>query len=146
MALMIPETIPSNASQGEKLLFKTLAQCLPDTYIVWHEPTIKRNIPDFIILGPAFGLLIVEVKGWYAGSVELATHDFFQIRREREGKTKLESQANPLKQGHRYFGTVADKLKSFSICAALTATTRDALFSHWRWRSDEQHDGLAGTG
>lgn len=64
MAQMIPETIPSKASQGEKLLFDLLRERLPDNFLVGYEPTIKRLLPDFIILGPAFGLLIPEVKGW----------------------------------------------------------------------------------
>jgi AAA domain/UvrD-like helicase C-terminal domain/Nuclease-related domain len=115
MAQMIPETIPSKASKGEELLFNVLKERLPDNFLVWYEPTVNRLLPDFIILGPAFGLLILEVKGWYAGNVELASHDFFQIRREIEGRTKLESHANPLKQGHSYFGTVADKMKSFPL-------------------------------
>ncbi|MGB7249921.1 MAG: UvrD-helicase domain-containing protein, partial [Phormidesmis sp.] len=115
MAQMIPATIPSKASQGEKLLFNVLQAQLPDTFLVWYEPTIRRLLPDFIILGPAFGLLILEVKGWYAGNVELASHDFFQLRREREGKTKIESYANPLKQGHSYFATVADKMAGFPL-------------------------------
>ncbi|KPQ31333.1 MAG: Uncharacterized conserved protein (DUF2075)/Nuclease-related domain/UvrD-like helicase C-terminal do [Phormidesmis priestleyi Ana] len=115
MAQMIPETIPSKASKGEELLFKVLQERLPENYLVWYEPTIKRLLPDFIILGPAFGLLILEVKGWYAGNIELASHDFFQLRREREGKTKIESHANPLKQGHGYFSTVADKMAGFPL-------------------------------
>ena len=115
MAQMIPATIPSKASQGEKLLFNVLQARLPDNFLVWYEPTIKRLLPDFIILGPAFGLLILEVKGWYAGNVELASHDFFQVRRERDGKTKIESHANPLKQGHGYFSTVANKMAGFPL-------------------------------
>ena len=114
MAQMIPEAIPSKASQGETLLFDALAR-LPEEYLVWYEPTIGRLLPDFIVLGPAFGLLILEVKGWYAGNIELASHDFFQIRRQRSGRTKIESCANPLKQGHSYFGSVADKMKEFPL-------------------------------
>ncbi|MEO0644673.1 MAG: 3'-5' exonuclease [Cyanobacteria bacterium J06650_10] len=114
MAQMIPETIPNKASKGEKLLFSALAR-LPEAYVVWYEPTVGRLLPDFIVLGPDFGLLILEVKGWYAGNVELASHDFFQIRTARGGKTKIESCANPLKQGHSYFGTIADKMKEFPL-------------------------------
>ena len=127
MAQMIPETIPSKASQGEKLLFDVLKARLPDNCLVWYEPTIKRLLPDFIILGPAFGLLILEVKGWYAGNVELASHDFFQVRREREGKTKIESYANPLKQGHSYFSTVADKMAGFPLLCRPEGNYRGAL-------------------
>jgi hypothetical protein len=127
MAQMIPETIPSKASKGEELLFKVLQERLPNNFLVWYEPTIKRLLPDFVILGPAFGLLILEVKGWYAGNVELANHDFFQVRREREGKTKIESHANPLKQGHGYFGTVADKMAGFPLLCRPEGNYRGTL-------------------
>ena len=127
MAQMIPETISSKASKGEELLFKVLQERLPENYLVWYEPTIKRLLPDFIILGPAFGLLILEVRGWYAGNVELASHDFFQLRREKEGKTKIESHANPLKQGHGYFGTVADKMKGFPLLCRPEGNYRGSL-------------------
>lgn len=114
MAQMIPEAIPSKASQGEKLLFSALAR-LPDEYLVWYEPTVGRLLPDFIVLGPAFGLLILEVKGWYASNIKRASHDFFQISQQRSGRTKIESCMNPLKQGHSYFGSVADKMKAFPL-------------------------------
>ena len=65
MAQMIPEAIPSKASQGEKNLFAALKSQLPDAFIVWYELTIDRLLPDFVILGPTFGLLILEVKGWF---------------------------------------------------------------------------------
>ncbi len=111
MAQMIPETIPDKTSQGEKNLFAALKSQLPDTFIVWYEPTINRLLPDFVILGPTFGLLILEVKGWFANNVESASHDFFAIRYRKAGKTRIESHANPLKQGHNYFGPIADQMK-----------------------------------
>lgn len=114
MAQMLPASIPDKASQGEKLLFKALEQ-LPDSYIVWYEPTIERLLPDFVVLGPSFGLLIIEVKGWYAGSVELASHDFFQVRYKYGDRTKIKSHANPLKQGHNYFASISDKMSSFPL-------------------------------
>ena len=114
MAQMLPVSIPDKASRGEKLLFNALER-LPDDYIVWYEPTVASLLPDFVILGPAFGLLIIEVKGWYAGSIEAASHTFFQIRYKRNGKTKIESQANSLRQGHSYFASVSDKMYSFPL-------------------------------
>ncbi|MFY7805530.1 MAG: nuclease-related domain-containing protein [Limnoraphis robusta] len=64
MALMIPEAVPSNASQGEKRLFKILRDELPDDFFIYYEPNVKGLFPDFIILSPDLGLLILEVKGW----------------------------------------------------------------------------------
>jgi len=42
MAYMIPETLPRGAkvTAGERLLFGTLKEHLPDDYIVYYEPRI----------------------------------------------------------------------------------------------------------
>ncbi|MEO0738523.1 MAG: 3'-5' exonuclease [Cyanobacteria bacterium J06649_12] len=115
MALMVPDTIPSKASQGEKLLFKILSTQLPDDFIVWYEPRVNDLYPDFIILGPEFGLLVLEVKGWYAAQVVRGNNNFFDIRWQRGDIAKIETCQHPLKQGHGYFGSVADKLKGYPI-------------------------------
>lgn len=65
MANAIPDSIPSKASQGEKTLFSILRDNLPDDFFVWYEPGVESYYPDFLILSPTFGLLIIEVKGWY---------------------------------------------------------------------------------
>jgi hypothetical protein len=44
MAQMIPGSIPSKASQGEKALFKILCDQLPDDSIVWYEPRVNNYI------------------------------------------------------------------------------------------------------
>ncbi|MHC5723793.1 MAG: NERD domain-containing protein [Nostoc sp.] len=80
MAVMVTEPIPSNASQGEKTLYGILRDNLPDDFYVWYEPTIEKLHPDFIILGPSFGLLIIEVKGWYPKCIVAGNHDFFHIK------------------------------------------------------------------
>jgi hypothetical protein len=82
MAQMMPDSTPSKASQGEKMLFEILCDRLPDDFLVWYEPRVNQLHPDFIILGPAFGLLIIEVKGWYAGQIEEANNKFFRIRQK----------------------------------------------------------------
>ncbi|MEA5464650.1 nuclease-related domain-containing protein [Leptothoe sp. PORK10 BA2] len=115
MALIIPDAIPSKASQGEQLLFKILSTQLPDNFIVWYEPRIKDLYPDFIILGPDFGLLILEVKGWYASQVARGNNNFFDIRWKQNNIVKIETYQHPLKQGHGYFGSVADQLKGYPI-------------------------------
>jgi hypothetical protein len=62
MAQMLPEFIQAKASQGEKKLFAVLRDRLPDDFIVWYEPQVKGLHPDFIVLGPNFGLLVIEVR------------------------------------------------------------------------------------
>ena len=61
MAYTIPETIRSSATAGERLLFRTLKTYLPDDYIVYYEPEIRGRRPDFVIIGPDLGLVVLEV-------------------------------------------------------------------------------------
>lgn len=57
MAYMIPETLPRNAkvTAGERLLFGTLREHLPDDYIVYYEPRIFGRCPDFVVIGCSIG-------------------------------------------------------------------------------------------
>jgi hypothetical protein len=77
MALMVPDAVPSKASEGEKKLFKILHYELPDDCYVWYEPRVKGIHPDFIILGPTLGLLVLEVKGWSASQILSADNNFY---------------------------------------------------------------------
>ncbi len=62
MADMIPEYMPDSATQGERRVFAAL-QALPDNVVVYYEPVIQRRYPDFIVLAPEVGVVVVEVKG-----------------------------------------------------------------------------------
>lgn len=119
MALMVPDAIPKKASQGEKKLFKILRDELPDDFYVWYEPQLKGIYPDFIVLGPTWGLLILEVKGWSAGQIIRANHEFFEIKQDidLDGKTeiKIESNPSPLRQAKGYQDTLLNQLKGYSI-------------------------------
>jgi hypothetical protein len=71
MAEMIPDRLPSGASAGERKVFALLQQ-LPDDVIVYYEPVVADRYPDFIVIIPSIGLLVIEVKGWYPNSIERA--------------------------------------------------------------------------
>lgn len=115
MAIVIPDSISSKASEGEKTLYYTLRDNLPDDYLVWYEPRVNTLYPDFIILSPTLGLLIIEVKGWYTGNVTRANDNFFEITYRRNQKTFTESQQSPLRQSHYYFTEVQYAFKQYNI-------------------------------
>jgi hypothetical protein len=117
MAVMVPAEIPSKASQGEKTLFGILRDNLPDDFIIWYEPIIEGSHPDFVILGPTLGLLILEVKGWHPNQiVGEANNDTFRICYKRSGHPdRIETQASPLRQAHRYFSAAINKLKAYPL-------------------------------
>lgn len=110
MALVIPDTLPS-ASKGEKRLFKLLRDELPDDFFIYYEPNIKGSYPDFIILSPDLGLLILEVKGWSADQILKADRQIFEICQQGQ----VEKCQCPLRQGKGYLDTLMNKLKGFSI-------------------------------
>jgi len=112
MALMVPDVVPSKASEGEKRLYKTLQYELPDDCLVWYEPQLKGLYPDFIVLGATLGLLILEVKGWKASQIVRANSQFFEIE---NGEQKTESQQSPLRQGKSYLDALLDKLKRYPV-------------------------------
>ncbi|CAD5988608.1 DNA helicase (plasmid) [Planktothrix tepida] len=112
MALIVPDAVPSKASSGEKRVFKILRDELPDDCLVWYEPNVKGLYPDFIILSPTLGLLILEVKGWSAKQILRASDQFFEIQQD-DGKR--ESQQSPLRQAKSYQDALIQKLKGYSI-------------------------------
>ncbi|MFB2836577.1 3'-5' exonuclease [Floridanema evergladense] len=111
MALIIPDALPTKASQGEKKVYKILRDELPDDCYVWYEPNLKGLFPDFIILSPTLGLLILEVKGWNSKQIVKASSNFFEV--EQDGK--IESQQSPVRQGKGYLDALLQKLKGYSV-------------------------------
>ena len=63
MANLIPDALPPGCSIGEKLLFARL-QDLDDDCIGYYEPPVGDRFPDFVVIIPDAGLLVIEVKGW----------------------------------------------------------------------------------
>lgn len=68
MAQMIPESVPSGRPRGEREVFDIL-QNLPDDYLVYYEPVISNRYPDFVVVCPDKGLMVIEVKDWLIGNI-----------------------------------------------------------------------------
>lgn len=100
---MIPDTMPYGASQGEKRVFSIL-QNLPDDYIVYSEANISGRNPDFIVIGPDLGILVIEAKGWYAKNILGGdSHNIITLYNGRESKAK-----HPLRQAKEYMYSLMD--------------------------------------
>lgn len=106
MAVMIPESISTldSATSGEKRLFKILKYNLPKDYIVWYDLRVKGRYPDFIILGPDLGIVVLEVKDWSLSSIESANPNTYYL-------STLGTKTNPLKQAREYMFNMIDELK-----------------------------------
>ncbi|WP_312476665.1 3'-5' exonuclease [Neobacillus sp.] len=108
MAITIPETIRSSATAGERLFFRTLKTYLPDDYIVYFEPEIQGRRPDFVIIGPDLGIVVLEVKDYTRNTLLQINHDEWHIVATSGEQAVVKS---PIKQARDNMFHVVDALK-----------------------------------
>lgn len=110
MTTMIPSiTTCKFDSPGEKRFAQLLEVKLEDDYLCWYDVPIghRRLHPDFIILHPRRGIVILEVKDWLLKNIQsVNSHSFTRIA---DGVIKNDK--NPLEQAREYAHAVADLLK-----------------------------------
>ncbi len=114
MAQIIPDRIPEKAGAGEKDLYNVLSR-LPDDFSVWYEPDINGRYPNFIILSPNFGILIIEVKGWYPSSILKGNLDYFEIKWKQDGREINKTEKSPLIQARDYLLELINQLQKYPI-------------------------------
>ncbi|MDG2123977.1 MAG: 3'-5' exonuclease [Verrucomicrobiales bacterium] len=103
MADVIPSSIPSNTPAGEQRLHAILEH-LPTDCVAYHEPYIDGRVPDFVVLCPTIGILVIEVKDWLASRIHNANHD--QVHLDVDGHFK--SVTHPLRQARHYMHRLMD--------------------------------------
>lgn len=88
------------ANAGERLVLHQLKRCLSDDFMVWHNVPLgpRARQPDFVVLSPRQGVLILEVKHWKRGTLAAANRDTVELNTERG----LVTDANPLRQAREY--------------------------------------------
>lgn len=98
MASLIPtyNSCAPRMTGGERRLAQRLQQKLEDDYQLWYDVPIglKQRHPDFVILHPRRGLLVLEVKDWKTDTIHSADKTLFQIRTPR----RVVKAVNPLLQ------------------------------------------------
>ncbi len=97
MAVMIPDRIPSRASAGEKKVFSVL-QRLDDDHVVYYEPLIEDRYPDFVLISPVLGLMVIEVKGWYVKDIVGGDTNNIQVKE----KSGVVVRSHPNRQARNY--------------------------------------------
>lgn len=94
------------ANAGERNVLHQLKRCLSDDYMIWHDVPLgpKARQPDFVILSPRQGILILEVKHWKRSTLVNATRDSVELHTER-GRV---IDANPLRKARDYAMELVD--------------------------------------
>ena len=102
MAIFFPalSTARGEMQSGERRFAERLDSHLEDDYLCWYDTGIgnKNLYPDFILLHPSRGLLILEVKDWKADTIQSGDKNSIQIITN----SGLKNLANPLKQARQY--------------------------------------------
>lgn len=110
MATVIPalSACVSRMTQGERRTAERLEQKLDDDYLVWYDVPVgpKHAHPDFVILHPRRGLLILEVKDWRLETIRTASKQTWEILAQGVPK----SVPNPAEQARHYAHQVVDAL------------------------------------
>ena len=110
MATLIPAigTCVSHMTSGERRFAERIEQKLDDDYLAWYDVPVgpKHAHPDFVILHPRRGLLILEVKDWRLDTIRQASKQTWNIAPDGVPKTV----ASPLEQARHYAHQVIDAL------------------------------------
>ncbi|KML15568.1 nuclease [Bacillus sp. LK10] len=108
MAITLPETIKNTATAGERILFRTLKEYLPEEYIVHYEPNINGFRPDFVIIGPNLGVLVLEVKDYTKNTIRELNDNTWGILNSSGDLHRVKS---PLVQSREYAFKIKDMLE-----------------------------------
>ncbi|MDD5324998.1 MAG: 3'-5' exonuclease [Polaromonas sp.] len=110
MATLIPAigSCASRMTSGERRLAERLEQKLDD-YLLWYDVPVgpKQSHPDFVVMHPRRGLLVLEVKDWRLSTIQTADRLNWEIIPDGIPK----SVPNPLEQARQYAHQVVDALQ-----------------------------------
>src|ERR1700743_2575074 len=87
-------------TRGESRLAERLKDFLEENAVVWHNLPVgpQRRHPEFIIIHPANGLLVLEVKDWRLDTIASAHKTSVELHTDRG----IVRETSPLEQARKY--------------------------------------------
>jgi hypothetical protein len=111
MATLIPAlgSCTGRMTGGERRLAERLEHKLDDDYLLWYDVPIGARLahPDFVVMHPRRGLLVLEVKDWRLSTITRADRQTWEILPDGVPKTVI----NPLEQARQYAHQVVQALE-----------------------------------
>ncbi len=128
MARVFPDwdelgTLPTALNVGERQVLECLA-ALDDEWIIYVQPRLGLDQPDFITAHPRFGVCAVEVKDWSVGAYRQAADGRIEVRR-RDAWVRTDEA--PRYQAHRYRGAIHERLAAVSDDAPAYSQVRGVV-------------------
>ncbi len=91
MAVLIPamSACAGRMTSGERRLAERLEQKLDDDYLLWYDVPVgpKQTHPDFVVIHPRRGLLILETKDWRLETIQEASRQAWTL--QVDGRPKV---------------------------------------------------------
>jgi len=96
-------------TSGERRLAERLEQKLDDDYLLWYDVPVgpKYAHPDFVVMHPRRGLMVLEVKDWRLSTILRADKQTWEILQDGIPKNVL----SPLEQARQHTHQVIDALQ-----------------------------------
>ena len=131
MATLIPSlgTCVSRMTPGERRLAERLEQKLDDDDLVWYDVPVgpKQAHPDFVVLHPRRGLLILETKHWKLDTIKSATRQAWEIIPDGQIRVVI----NPLAQARHCAIQVVNALERDAQLVHSTGVHQGKLAFPW---------------
>ena len=110
MTILIPSigSCTSRMSSSERRLAERLEQKLDDDYLLWYDVPVgaQRSHPNFMVMHPRRGLLILEMRDWSAKNIHRASEQNWQLFSDR----MLSTRPNPAGVAKQYAQEVFEAL------------------------------------
>lgn len=133
MATLIPSysACASRMTPGERRFAQRLESKLEDDYLCWYDVPIGQSMrhPDFVVLHPKRGLLILEVKDWKLDTIQSITKSDVSLLTDKG----LKHVPNPLEQARQYAHAVVNTLEKDPQLAFGSGRMQGKLVFPWAY-------------
>lgn len=111
MAVLIPAigACAGRMTPGEKRLAERLEQKLDEDYLLWYDVPVgpKQSHPDFIVIHPNRGVLVLETKGWHIQTIKQVDKEQWTLLTSEGFHTNVK---NPATQARHYAIQIVNEL------------------------------------
>ncbi len=111
MAILIPTlgACVARMTSGERRVAERLEAKLDADYLLWYDVPVgpRHTHPDFVVLHPSRGILVLEVKDWKLSTIQQADKNDWVIAPDGIPKTV----ASPLAQARQYAHQIVNALE-----------------------------------
>lgn len=123
--------VDARCNTGERRVLQQLRRCLDDDSLVWFDVPIgpAARQPDFVVLSPRQGLLLLEVKDWKRASLGDATPDRATLHTARGAVTV----PNPLRQARDVALELVDLMRRDAALVHADGPFRGQLLFPYGW-------------